>query len=105
MSWSSGLLQILTLRCEDASALASRELDEPLSRLERAALRCHLMLCRSCRRYRRQIGLIRQVVRRRDQLLVEGDPNEGILSAEARDRIARAIREAGGDEGGASATR
>jgi hypothetical protein len=100
MTWSSGLLQILTLRCEDASALSSRELDEALPRLERLALRCHLMLCRSCRRYRRQIGLIRQVVRRRDQLLVEGAPNEHILSDEARNRIARAIREAGGDEAG-----
>ena len=30
MSWSERLVQILTLRCEGASALASRELDEPL---------------------------------------------------------------------------
>ncbi len=58
------------------------------------------MLCRSCRRYRQQIGLIRRVVRRRNQLVVEGDPNENILSTEARSRIARALREAGGDEGG-----
>jgi len=100
MSWSSGLIQILTLHCDDASALASRELDEELSRVERVALRCHLMVCRSCREFRRQIGLIRQVVRRRDQLLIEGDPEGTLLSPEARERIARAIREAGGDEGG-----
>jgi predicted anti-sigma-YlaC factor YlaD len=99
MTWSNRVLQILTLHCDAASALASRELDEALPRLERVALRCHLILCRSCRRYRRQIGLIRQVVRRREPLLVEGDPNEHILSTEARNRIARAIREAGGDEG------
>ena len=100
MSWSSSLLQILTLHCDEASALSSRELDEALPRLERVALWCHLMVCRSCREYRRQIGLIRQVLPRRDQLLVEGDPDEDILSPEARSRIARAIREAGGDEGG-----
>jgi hypothetical protein len=100
MSWSNSLLQILTLHCDAASALTSREMDEDLPRLERMALWCHVLLCRSCRRYRRQIGLIRQVVRRRDQLVVEGDPNVNLLSTEARNRIARAIRKAAGDDGG-----
>ena len=60
MSWSNRLLQILTLHCDAASELASRELDERLPRLERAALWCHLLVCHSCRRFRRQIGLIRR---------------------------------------------
>ncbi len=100
MSWSSRLLQILTLHCDAASALASGELDEALPRLERVALWCHVLICKSCRRYRSQIGLIHQALRSRDQFLVEGDPNDHVLSTEARNRIARAIREAGGDEGG-----
>lgn len=100
MSWLNRLLQILTLHCDAASALASRELDESLPRLERVALWCHLLVCRSCRRFRRQIGLIRQIVRRHDQLLADSDLERNILSTEARNRIARAIRHAGSDEGG-----
>ena len=52
---SNGLLFILTLRCEAASELASRELDEALPRVERAALWCHLLACRSCRRFRKHL--------------------------------------------------
>ena len=91
MSLLNGLLQVLTLRCEAASELLSRELDEPLTRLDRAALRCHLLVCRSCRRFAKQIRLIREAVRR-NGLLAESDSNE-CLSPEARQRITRVIRE------------
>jgi hypothetical protein len=100
MSRLNGLLQILTLRCEAASELSSRELDEPLPRLDRAALFCHLLACYSCRRFRKQIRAIREAVRKPEGLLVETDANEGLLSAEARNRIARAIREAALDDSG-----
>jgi hypothetical protein len=92
----NGLLQILTLRCEAASELSSRELDEPLARLDRTALWCHLLVCRSCRRFRGQLRLIREAVGRSRQVLDETEADEG-LSPEARDRIARAIREASGE--------
>ncbi|MGP0063068.1 MAG: hypothetical protein ACLQGP_05620 [Isosphaeraceae bacterium] len=100
MNRLNGLLQILTLRCEAASELSSRELDESLPRLDRAALHCHLLACNSCRRFREQIRTIRETVRGRGRLLVETDANEGLLSQEARDRIAHAIREAGRDRPG-----
>jgi predicted anti-sigma-YlaC factor YlaD len=98
MSRLDGLRKILTLRCEAASELSSRELDEALPRLDRAALWCHLLACNSCRRFRKQIRLIREAVRRRERLRDETDADEGLLSSEARDRIARAIREAGRDD-------
>jgi predicted anti-sigma-YlaC factor YlaD len=97
MSLLNGLLQILTLRCEAASELSSRELDESLPRVDRIAISCHLLACKSCRRFRKQIRMIREAVRRREQLLVETDGNGGLLSSEARNRIAVAIREAGRD--------
>ena len=59
MTGMNGLLHVLTLRCEAASALSSQELDEPLSRLDRTALWCHLLACRSCRRFRKQLRWIR----------------------------------------------
>jgi hypothetical protein len=98
MSRLNGLAQILTLRCEAASELLSCELDESLPRLDRAAIFCHLLASNSCRRFRKQIRVIREAVRRREQLLVETETNGGLLSSEARNRIALAIREAGRDD-------
>ncbi len=100
VSQLDGLLRVLTLGCEAASELASRELDESLPRLDRAALLCHVLVCKSCRRFRAQVRLIREAIRRRAQLLVETDSLEGRLSAEARYRIALACREAGCDDAG-----
>ena len=55
MTLPERLLQILTLKCEGASSLTSRELDEPLGLPELIAVRGHLLVCRSCRRFRRQL--------------------------------------------------
>ena len=100
MSRSIGLLQILTLRCEVASELTSRELDEPLGGLERAALWGHLLVCRSCRRFRGQLRLIRAALRLRDRLPLAAEGEDAVLSEEARHRIARAIAEAPLDQPG-----
>jgi len=97
----NGLLRVLTLGCEPASELSSRELDESLPRLDRAALLCHVLVCKSCRRFRAQVRLIRKAIRRRAQLLAETDSPEGRLSLEARYRIALACREVGCDDAGA----
>jgi predicted anti-sigma-YlaC factor YlaD len=94
MSALNRVLQVLTLRCEAASALASQELDGLLAPLDRAALYCHLALCRSCRRFRKQIRLIRAAAHRRARELGEDNSHEERLSTEARERIARAIRQA-----------
>src|SRR5262249_61752456 len=91
MSRTNGLRQILTLRCEAASELASRELDEPLSRRAGLALRGHLLACASCRRFRVQIRLIRTASRLRDRAPAGSSPADDALSHDARRRIARAI--------------
>ncbi len=87
------LLQILTLRCEAASELISRELDESLPALERAALAGHLLACRSCRLFRRQLRQITDSIRHRDRdpSSVPTSSGEGALSPEARQRIAHAM--------------
>jgi predicted anti-sigma-YlaC factor YlaD len=98
MSRSLGLLRILTLRCESASELTSRELDEPLGGLERAALWGHLLVCRSCRRFRGQMRVIRTALRLRDRRPRAAAAEDEALSQEARHRIARALAEAPLDE-------
>jgi hypothetical protein len=98
VSWSKDLFQILVLRCEGASELASRELDEPLGKLERMALYGHLLLCKSCRRFHRQLGLIRAAIQLRERRRAEILLDDVLLSTEARQRIARAIRQCTADE-------
>lgn len=53
---------LLTLSCRRASQLLSKAQDTPLTRTERAALRLHLLICRSCRRFNRQLILLRQLI-------------------------------------------
>jgi len=98
-NWKDRVLRVFHLRCEGASELASIEQDEPLGFPEQLALRGHLLACASCRRFRHQLGVLREASR---QLAARRDKNElgaEELSAEARERIARALKNAqnGGD--------
>lgn len=83
MSWTKPLIQILTLHCREASMLASRAMDEPLSLSERIALGGHRLVCVSCRRFGRQLRVLHEALKHRP---VGPDPDGG-LSPEARRRI------------------
>ena len=50
----------LMYSCEQASKLSSQAMDEPLGRLDRALLRLHLMMCRGCANFSRQIEFLRR---------------------------------------------
>lgn len=71
--------------CQHASRLQSEALDHRLTPLQRIGLRCHLALCKWCRRYGEQIRFLRVAARKYGQDPV--DPGPGGLSAEARKRI------------------
>ena len=51
------------LNCQHITELVSEREDRELSRRERAMLKVHLMMCTGCRRFSRQIPLLRQIVR------------------------------------------
>jgi hypothetical protein len=93
MNWPERLIQILTLKCEGTSVRLSREQDEPLGLTERLAVRGHLLVCRSCRRFRRQLQFLRLALHRRDGERDESGPEQHSLSPEARARIERVIAE------------
>ena len=83
--------KILTLRCAEASEIASRELDEPLGRTSRLALAVHVFLCRHCRRFRRQVAIIRRIMQRiRQQSSVASTPRQQLSDA-TRNRISVAM--------------
>ena len=52
--------KILMLKCSEASRLSSESLDHPIPFHDRLAIRLHSLVCPSCRRFARQILMIRQ---------------------------------------------
>lgn len=55
------------LTCRQATQLLSEQLDQTLSFRQITALRCHILICRSCRRYGRQVRSLKQLSKRYTQ--------------------------------------
>jgi hypothetical protein len=84
---------ILTLSCDEASRLTSAAMDRPLSPVERIGLRLHRLGCRFCRRYRRQLNLLRDLLRQHDaRIAARADISAATLPPDARERIRQALR-------------
>lgn len=80
------------LTCRQASQLVSESQERTLGRQERWGLRLHLWVCVSCRRFERQVRLLRRVLRRLARLS-ESDAQGPDLSPAARERIRQALAE------------
>jgi len=78
--------QHIVLTCKQATALASRSLDERLTFHERMMLKWHLFICTHCVKYYGQIKLIRKLAYQQHE--------SAKLANEAKQRIAQAISEA-----------
>lgn len=79
---------ILTLRCDQASRLISLSQETPLNRPEELALSLHLLSCRVCRKYKRQLKLMREVLGK----LVEPRVYANMASALIDEAQSRALR-------------
>ena len=98
MSLLSGMRLILSTSCDRSSRLLSDELERPLSRAERAALRLHLVICQHCRRFRRNLQNLRMMVRHLTARCISGEETPETMSAERRARIAEAVARAESEE-------
>ena len=78
------------LTCKDASRLISEGQERHLRLRERWGLRLHLWLCVNCRRFVRQIRLLRRALRKLARR-AETDTQGPDLSPEARERILTAL--------------
>jgi hypothetical protein len=81
----------LSLDCREASCSQSESLDHRLPLAKRVGLWLHLLLCRWCRRYGKQIRFLRVAAHEHPEELEEAAPQK--LSSEARDRIKRRLLE------------
>ncbi len=75
--------------CREAARLQSLALDGVLSRRQRIGLRIHLLLCKWCRRYGKQIAFLRKAAHEHRDEAIEAMPQK--LSDEARQRIKRSL--------------
>ncbi len=75
------------LNCKQASELASQAMDEKLPFRERMALKLHLLLCRSCTNFTRQLAFLREASHR------FGTHHDLHLSDEARQRIVNTLKD------------
>lgn len=80
------------LTCKQASELISEHQERPLTRRERWGLALHLAICISCRRFKRQLGLLRQALRQLAHSDRENLPGPE-LPPQARQRIRRSLNE------------
>ena len=92
MNWLANIVKTLvrgvadlSAGCKTASRLQSEALDHKLPFRQRFGLRVHLLLCKWCRRYGKQITFLRNAARQHPDEVAEPVPQK--LSAEARERI------------------
>jgi predicted anti-sigma-YlaC factor YlaD len=94
MKWVRGLRSLLFLTCRDAAPLISHAIDRELPPLDRTAVRLHLSICPSCRRYRGQLTWMRRVLALSCDRLT--GPGVEPLSRQARSRIRLALQRGAG---------
>lgn len=82
------------MTCAEAARLMSDRLNRPLGIRARVALRLHLTLCAGCRRYARQLALIREWLRSNANEALGREGNEQMhLDLVARNRILSRLEE------------
>jgi hypothetical protein len=80
------------IKCRDAARLISESQERPLRLGERVGLRVHLLLCRFCARYSRQVRLLKWLCERVEEADDEPSASDVELASEARERIKARLR-------------
>jgi predicted anti-sigma-YlaC factor YlaD len=56
--------EVIMLNCKQNTELLSQALDRPITFREKLAIRLHLMMCRGCRNFEKQLFFIRKSSRK-----------------------------------------
>ena len=81
------------LSCKDVTKLVSESMDRSLPLGQRIGVRLHLLICKFCARYERQLLLLRETAQRLAAMVdAPGGSFGEPLSEEARERIRESIR-------------
>jgi len=80
------------LSCKDVTRLISESMDRSLPLGKRIGVRLHLLICKFCARYERQLILIRETIRRFSASVeAPGEPSGETLTEEAKERINKSL--------------
>ena len=78
------------MNCKRATELVSEHLDHPLPLSQRVALKTHLLMCRHCARFAKQVRYIRDAVR---QFPEDDDAEDApTMTDEAKDRLRETLK-------------
>ena len=83
-------MRTISPSCRDVTRLQSLALDQSLPVAKQVGLRLHLLLCKWCRRYGKQIRFLRRAVREHQDKTVE--PVSQSLTPEARAKLKRSLQ-------------
>ena len=78
---------IVVPSCDETSHLISQALDENISLIQKLRIRMHLMFCKYCRNFMKQMSLIRAIMKRQAVDEKSDKVGEVSLSDQARKRI------------------
>jgi hypothetical protein len=84
------------LSCRETTQLISESIERKLTLQQRMTVRAHLLMCRVCSRFRKQLLFMEKAIglfvenEKEGKLPVESEPS---LSPEARERLKISIRE------------
>jgi len=70
--------------------MVSESLDHKLPLLQRIGIRAHLLMCRFCSRYRKQLLILREAMHLQEKYIEDTKPLMA-LPTEARERIKRSF--------------
>ncbi len=74
--------------CKTVTRMVSESLDRKLPLHQRMGIRIHLLMCKVCSRYRKQLLILREVMRLQEKYVEDTKPSP-TLRPEARERIRR----------------
>ena len=78
--------------CKEVTRLISESLDRELPLYQRMGIRIHLLMCKFCSRYRKQLLFLRATMRLHVEHSEDMEPSIK-LPPEARERIRQSIRD------------
>lgn len=86
------LFNRILLECQEVSKLITHSMDEPLTLRQRLLVRWHLLVCRYCRRFQKQVFWLRKILRSKSEMMTEKKVSNVGLSNGAKERIKEALK-------------
>lgn len=77
--------------CKDVSKKVSESMDRKLPFHQRMFIRIHLMMCKYCSRFKRQLMILRKMSRM-ETIFPKDIQQSMVLSMEARERMKKSLR-------------